>query len=372
MSKPRLCVVIPSLGVGGTERQLLLLLNGLRDAFELHVICTTRAGEWAETAREVAQVEALGLRGGWDPRLRNALLRRFRTECPDVVLTFMFGFDYAVNAAARAAGVSVIVSGRRQCAGWKKPRHIRLQQKANQLVDAIVANCHAVAEFCAEQEGEALDRYTVIPNGIDASYFQGPVDTESVRREHGVPVGKRVVGIVGNLSPVNDHEMFVDVAQDLLARGQSVHFLIVGQGPEEERVQRWIAERGIEADVTLLTSNPEIRDVYSMLDVAVLTSRSEGFPNVVMEAMASGKPVVSSAVGGVRELISDDSLGTTISGRDPKLFADAIERYLGDSALSKPTGQRAHEAMRDNFGVDRMVSGYRDLFEELLRENSKG
>ena len=122
MRKPLVCFVIPSLGVGGTERQLLYLLKGLQDGYEIMVVCTRSGGVWAEDALQMGRVEVLGLRGGWDPRLKPRLRKLFKMYGPSVVHSFMFGFDYGVNAAAREAGIRAVISSRRQLATWKGPR----------------------------------------------------------------------------------------------------------------------------------------------------------------------------------------------------------------------------------------------------------
>lgn len=370
MTKPRICFVIPSLGVGGTERQLVYLMKGLLERFEVMVICTVTDGAWAGDARRLGHVKVLGLRGGWDPRMQTRLRRMFKTYQPTVVHSFMFGFDYAVNRAARAAGVPVVVSSRRQRATWKKPRHIRLQRKANELVDAIVANARAVAEFAASQEGQTVERYTVIANGIDVEQFQTTLNPDSIKTRYKIPLDKRIVGIVANFSPVKDHALFVEMARELSSRREDLHFVMVGKGDGSETVGVKVREYGIDALITRFTTISELADVYRVMDVAVLTSQSEGFPNVVMEAMASGTPVVAANVGGVPELICDGQSGTLVDSRDPVSFADAVERYLDNEELAARVGDAACECIRASYSRNAMVTGYLELYDTLIRANT--
>lgn len=371
MRKPRVCFVIPSLGVGGTERQLLYLLKGLQDTFEIMVICTHNEGAWVGDVRRIGRVKVLGLRGGWDPRLKSRLRKLFRIYRPSVVHSFMFGFDYAVNVAARDAGVPVVISSRRQRATWKKPRHIRLQKKANALVDAIVANSRVVAAYAAEQEGCSVEDYTVILNGIDAERFQSQLEPGQLKQRYHIPIEKKVVGIVANFSPVKDHVLFIDVARELLKYRSDLHFVMAGKGPEVEAIGSLLRRYKMEDCVTGLTTISELQDVYRLIDVVVLTSKSEGFPNVVMEAMASGTPVVAANVGGVPELIRSGETGTLIDDRDPESFADAIAYYLEHPDEAAAIAAQGQAYVVEHLSLDGMVSGYKNVYDTFLQANVK-
>ncbi|PCJ65417.1 MAG: hypothetical protein COA73_02340 [Candidatus Hydrogenedentota bacterium] len=372
MSRRRICYVVPSLGAGGTERQLLTLIRELSSDCEIMVVCTNSDGAWAGDARRLGKVFVLNLRGGWDPRMGSKLRKLFRIYKPDIVHSFMFGFDYTVNKAARSESVSVVISSRRQLADWKKTRHIKLQQKANRMVDAIVANSQAVADFAADQEKETVDRYTVIYNGIDSENFVSNADKGIVGKRLGVPDGKQVVGMVANYAPVKDHALFVKMASILCQRRNDIHFLLVGSGPLQDNVNRLIHSEGLTDQFTQLTTISELPDVYHLLSVKVLTSQNEGCPNVVMEAMASGTPVVASAVGGIPELIDDGVTGSLVASRDPEAFADAVEAYLNDVDKAQSVGEAAARSIRERFSVEKMIDDYRGLYAELLTSKGGG
>jgi glycosyltransferase involved in cell wall biosynthesis len=228
--KPRLACVIPSLNPGGTERQLLLLAEGLAPEWEIVIYCTREPGAWAERVAPHARVEPLGLRSGWDPRMYARLRRRFADFRPHVVHTFLFGFDYWSNRAARAIPGVRVVNSRRQLPHWKRARHVWWQRRANPLADAIVANADAVARYCAEQEGEPLDRYTVIRNGLDIEAWNAPLDRTAARAQLGLPDASPVVGLVGNFAPEKDHALFLEAARLLLAERNDVRFVIAARG----------------------------------------------------------------------------------------------------------------------------------------------
>lgn len=362
----RICYVIPSLGGGGTERQLLQLMKGLAHDHDLVVVCTRNAGVLAGEAHRLGVLRVLNTRGGWDFRIGRRVAKAFREYRPDVVHSFMFGFDKAVNVAARNNGVPVVISSRRQLATWKAPRHIRTQMKANTLVDCIVANSQAAAGFAIEQEQAGPELFRVIPNGVDADALSSKGDLKSIRQRYRIPFHTHVIGIVANFSPVKDHDLFLDIAAELVRRRADVHFLMLGHGPLRERIGRRIDLLGLAERVTGLPALTEINDLYKLMAVSVLCSKVEGFPNAVIESMAAGTPIVAAAVGGIPEQIEDGVTGKLVDSRDPLQFADAIEWFLDHPEESRAICDRARYYVRSQLPVEKMVEAYRQLYAELL------
>lgn len=368
----RICYVIPSLSVGGTEIQLLSLMRELVRDHEVTVICTRQAGALGGDARRLgAYVRELHLRGGWDLRMQSQLRNVFRSHRPDILHTFLFGFDYAANRAARKTGVPVVVSSRRQLGEWKKRRHIRLQRKANALVDCIVANSQAVADHALAQEGVDPALFRIIPNGVSVDAFKPQADPAHIRSRYGIPARKRIVGIVANFSPVKDYPLFVDIAGELLKQRDDVHFLAVGSGNEVKQVCRLVKKAGWENKFTRVATLSEIADIYSIIDATVLCSKAEGFPNAVIEAMAARKPVVAANVGGVPEIITDGETGRLINERKPRDFADAIGALLDDEREARRLAANAQTYVREHLSTERMADAYRKLYAELLIRSTR-
>ena len=363
----RVCYVIPSLSVGGTERQLTELLQGLAADHELVVVCTRHDGALAGDARRAgADILVLDTGTAWNPWLFWKLRKVFRRRRPDVVHTFMSGFDLAANMAARSAGVPVVISSRRELATWMKRRHRLMQDWANRYVDCIVANSGAVAQYARTNERVDPSRIRVIPNGIRPEAFVSGSDRHHLLLRYRIPFHSHIVGIVANFSSVKDHALFVRTAEVLMKRRADVHFLMVGTGPLARQIEDVIAARGMESCFTRVTALPEMRDLYALMGVSVLCSKAEGFPNAVMESMAAGRPVVAAAVGGIPELVRDGVTGRLVSSRRPEDFADAVEWVLDRPDESGAMAERAEAFVRAELGVDRMVDRYRLLYAELL------
>ena len=365
--KTRICYVIPSLQPGGTERQLLYLVEQLRETHSCTILCTRGGGAWAERARAAgAEVRELNTWGGWDFRIGGRVREALAEIRPNIVHTFLFGFDYAVNRAARDCGVPVVISSRRELAAWMKPRHVRTQRRANAVVDCIVANSHAAAAFAEKLESPADGLLRVIHNGIDADAFALTATDARVRERLGIPEGRAVVGMVANFSAVKDHALFLAAADLLMRARRDAHFLLVGSGPLQEQIVQAIHGNGWRERFTVTATSEDTAGLMRLMDVMVLTSKREGFPNVLLEAMAVQRPVVAAAVGGVPEIIEHEHSGLLVGSREPEGFAEAIGRVLDDSDFAGRLARNAAERVRAEFSVERMAASYRALYAELI------
>jgi glycosyltransferase involved in cell wall biosynthesis len=369
----RLCYVIPTLERGGTETQLLHLIRGLASDHAITVLLAKGGGDLVDDARSAgARLRELNLRSGWDLR-QGFTLRRLISEIePDIVHTFLFGFDLATNRAARRCDVPVVISSRRELATWMKPRHLHLQCKANAFADCIVANSRAAADYACQREGGDPARYLVIYNGIHADDFVTRTDPGLAKETLGIPRDAPVLGMVANFSPVKDHRLFLDAAKLLTDNISDLHLLLVGKGALEATIGARIAELGLSRRVTRVNARGDIAECYAAMDVVALTSQVEGFPNALMEAMAAGKPVVAPIVGGVPELITDGETGRLVATRKPSDFADAIVRLLTDRQTPRRMGRSAAHHVRQTFTVERLVEAHRSLYADLLAQNGVG
>jgi glycosyltransferase involved in cell wall biosynthesis len=368
----RICYVIPSLSVGGTERQLTELIQGLALDHDQIVVCTRGGGVLAGDVRRAGvDVHILDTKTAWDPSLFWKLRKLFQKHRPDIVHSFMSGFDLTANLAARNARVPVVVSSRRELATWMKRRHRLMQNWANRCVDCIVANSRAVVQYAVENEKVDPSLFRVIPNGIRAEAFVSHTDRHDLLLRHRIPFHHRIIGMVANFSPVKDHALFVKTAELLIKRRADVHFLLVGRGPLVGAIEGLIAARGMESSFTRVAAFDEIPDLYALMDVSVLCSKAEGCPNVIMESMAAGRPVVAVAVGGITEILRDGDTGCLVHSRDPADFADAIECVLDHPDESRAMAERAGRFVRTELTLDRMVESYRRLYAELLANTQR-
>jgi glycosyltransferase involved in cell wall biosynthesis len=194
------------------------------------------------------------------------------------------------------------------------PRHL-IKWAAGQAA-AVVTVSEALAARLLELGVDAA-RITVVRNGVDTERF-APVDQREARQRLGLPAGPLVVS-VGNLVPEKGHALVVDALRELV----DVHLVIVGEGPERARIEHRIAANRVGSRVTLLPvqHQPDLKWVYGAADVTVLASEREGLPNVLLESLACGTPVVATRVGGVGEIVTEAAAGRVVVERNPTSLA---------------------------------------------------
>ena len=270
------------------------------------------------------------------------------------------GFDFidahyfypdGVAAATLAAkfGVPFVVTARGSdinfIAKLEGPRR-QIVAAADQA-HAVVAVSEALARGL-EDLGVRRERIVVLRNGVDATLFT-PMDRSAARAALGV-AGDAIIASVGNLVPEKGHDLII-AALTLIPRA---NLLIVGDGPELHHLTAQADRLGVGGRVRFIPAIPqsELRMVYSAADVLALGSSREGWPNVVLEAMACGTPVVSFDVGGVREIISDASVGEIVSVRSAQTMAPALDRYLAE-----PADRSAVRRHAEKFGWDEVSDG---------------
>ena len=191
-----------------------------------------------------------------------------------------------------------------------------------------------VSKFNAERLlslGLSSKKLHVIPNGYDSQLFR-PFSTLYMRKKMGLPLNRKILLSVGNLFAVKGHTYLIDAMKIVLKKRSDITLIIVGSGPLEEKLKKRVLELGLLGNVLLVgrKMHDEIPMWLNASDILVLPSISEGFPTVIPEAMACGKPVIGTKVGGIPEAITNDDLGILVNPRDPAAIAaaiiDALER----------------------------------------------
>jgi len=212
--------------------------------------------------------------------------------------------------------------------------------------DSVIAVSNSL-RLRAIEFGAAPERVSLIPNGVDAGRFH-PSDRSAARRALGLPEDERLVLVVGRLDPVKGLDLLVQAAALVRdAEKDPVRFRLLGEGPMRSTLERSIRDASLQERVLLHGAVPaeSLGSWYAAADVVCLLSRSEGCPNVIVEALACGRPVVATSVGGIPELIVPSENGILLSSREPVVAAAAIEAALGrawdPAAIARPERSRS-------------------------------
>lgn len=211
------------------------------------------------------------------------------------------------------------------------------------------------------------DKMRVVPLGLELDRF-APARTAHLRGELRAELGlgaEPVVAVVGRLVPIKDHELLLRAAARVAEAGEPFHLAVVGGGPLEPRLRELAAELGLERRVSFLGWRRDLDRIYAGCDVVALSSRNEGTPVCLIEALAAGRAVVSTDVGGVREVLRGGELGVLVPHGDPAALADGLLSLLRDPALRERLGARGAAEAPVRFGVARLLADVRDLYNEL-------
>lgn len=368
----RVMHVMYALQPGGMEFGVVKLANGLDPARVRSSICSTRPAVGNMTSYVAAAVPVFELerRDGNDPALIWRLFRLFRRERPDVVHTHAWGTLVEGLVAARMAQVPFVVHGEHgtlQLRGYQA----RVQRLVWGRTTRVLSVSKKLAERMAAQTGFPPARITTIQNGVDVSRFS-PALRDAARVELGLPPGTLAIGTAGRLVPVKDHANLIDALALVRNRGGAFTALIAGEGPLRAETEARIAERGLVGQVRLLGQRTDIERVFAALDVFVLPSSSEGLSNTILEAMASGAPVVATNVGGAEELVDERRTGLLVPRQDPDALASAIQWMEADAIRRRDMGIAARAKAETAFSLDRMLKAYDALYLDLARTRTAG
>lgn len=364
----RIAFCITDLDVGGAERCLTELARGLnRDEWQPHVFCLAPRGELADalSAADVP-VTCLNMRGWRHTHRLVSLashLRRFR---PHILQTFLFHGNMTGRLAASAARVPIVVSGIR-VAEREKSWHVRLERWTRRLVTHHVCVSRSVADFAIHSQKLAPESVSVIPNGVDVERFASarPIDLSA----HGIPTGARLVLAIGRLHAQKGHDVLIDAIAPIMRDQAELHLAVIGEGPERAALQQRIASHHLSPRIHLVGRETDVAPWLKSAALFVLASRWEGMPNVVLEAMAAGVPVVCTDVEGVRELLPKDLPAAIVPSNDPAALRKAILQHLDPHHAATAIETLSEYISAKWFTTSYMVERYARLYHELLQKN---
>jgi glycosyltransferase involved in cell wall biosynthesis len=350
---------------GGTEGQMIELVRRLdRVRWRVEVACLRTGGAWFDRVAAVAPVTVFPLTS----LRRVSVLRHlaaFARWCRDRRIAVVHATDLPSNVfalpGAALAGVPVRVGSRREIIAGRSFAEIGLQRAAYACAHRVVANCLAAADRLL-RERVPPQRIAIVKNGLDL-----PVQRRSRRTEL-----RRVV-VVANLRPEKGHDVLIDAAVEVIRRFPDARFELVGGGSERGALAARATERGVAHAFTFLGHRDDVPERLATADIFVLPSRSEAFPNALLEAMAAGLPVIASGVGGVVELVENGRTGFLVPAGNAFALADRICRLMADPSLGRRLGTAARADVEARYSFDRMVTAFENVYlGELTRRGIIG
>jgi starch synthase (maltosyl-transferring) len=328
------------------------------------VYCLSGPGELAAPLQAAGiPVECLGARSPYAWRVVGRLTRALRQQRPALLQTFLFHANLAGRWAAWRAGVPATVCGLR-VAERDAPWRMRLDRGSQRLVRMNVCVSQGVADFAIREVGLPPEKVCVIRNGVEFQRFAEAraVDWTSC----GLPREATVLLFIGRLHPQKAPELLLEAATPCLKAQSSLHLVYVGEGPLRGELERRVQESGTASQVHLLGRREDVPSLLKGAAVLVLPSRWEGLPNVVLEAMAAGCPVIATEVEGSREVIREGETGLLCRVNSVEDLRKAMGRLLASSELRRTLGLKSQEVVRKEFTWDVVAESYDRLYRGIV------
>ncbi len=376
--RKKILFVITALPIGGAQMMLFKLLKTInRERFDATVVSLSNVGVVGD------QISRLGYRvvplnispGAMSIRGLFALRAVIKAERPDIIQGWMYHANVAAQLAAMLVRrpVPVVTSIR---ATYSILDHKKLNTaiviwmgaKLSGRAHATINNSRFSATEHRRQLGYSTSNVVVIPNGFDTAAFRpDPAARARVRASLGIPEGTLLVGIIGRVEPIKDHGTFLRAARLVRQQFPNARFLLVGAGaaPSNAALTALIRECGLENSVYLLSECSDMPELTAALDLSVLSSLSEGFPNVVGEAMSCAVCAVATATGDTGAIIG--RTGGLAPVHRPEMLADAMSRVLAmEPEQRRNLGYLARARIVEKFSLEAVVRQYEAVYERVL------
>jgi sugar transferase (PEP-CTERM/EpsH1 system associated) len=368
--RPLIAHVVFRFDIGGLENGVVNLINGLpENEFRHAVIALTEASDFRERiGRSDVAVHALGKRPGKDPAAYWRLYRLLRQLRPAIVHTRNLG-TLECAAVAALAGVPYRIHGEH---GWdvhdpdgKVWKYRVLRKLLNPFIHQFVTVSRDLQQWLLTQVGIAPAKVWHICNGVDTQRFR---PAPAARADRGNIV---VVGSVLRFEPIKDPlnlvRAFLKARRELAGRRVDLRLMVAGDGPLRAQALKLLVADRAAAAVFMPGARNDIPDFLRALDVFVLGSQREGISNTVLEAMASGLPVIATATGGNLELIAANVNGRLVPPGDSNALSQAIVAYAEDAQLRREQGRASRVRAESEYSLTRMLRDYRLLYAEAVQ-----
>ncbi len=356
--------IIPNLSIGGTETTLVNLVNSLDpDVYDIH-LCTI-SGDNPLRSNLNKNIKYYNIKTDKKVSISTTirLTRLINAISPDILQTFLrygniispipklINNDISVITGIRTVPTSLPI--------WKDyPERVGLS-----FSDYVVSNSYSGKKH-AEQRGISSKKIEVIPNGRDMSSFKNANPAKDIQLLRSNP-DTQIVGTVGRLIKRKGHQDLLTAWKGIIREYENAQLVIVGGGPEYEALEQRAVELGISSSVHLLGTRTDVPAVLAAVDLFVFPSHFEGLPGAVIEAMASGLPIVATDVDGNSELIDNGVSGILLPKKNVKKLQDEVIKLLYNQSLCEQYGQEAYKKAIKEYSNKRVVNKFTQLYSKI-------
>lgn len=359
--------VVYALAIGGSETLARRLALGLtRRRYRCSLYAVHEDGPLADLLKaDGIPCRAFSRNGKWDHRPLVRMVQQFRANGTKVVHTHHLGQLLYGGLAGRLAGCRVIHT-EHEYYTLSTRRAQQLLRVLARLADRVTAVAEPVRNFLEGTVGLPASKLITIRNGVEVCRYEAAVPHD--RDEWTIKNSDVVIGCVGRLSPEKGHTVLLQAFQKVISRHPVARLALIGEGQERERLEHLAADLNITHFVRFLGLRADVPEVLATCDFFALPSIQEGFPMVILEALAAGKAVVASEVGAIADVIRPGATGLLVPPGDADALADALCLLIEDEGARQRLGQNGREVVREAYDFERTVGQYDDLYQRVLGE----
>lgn len=368
--------VVNGLAIGGAEKKLLDLAGRLNpDAYRI-TVCSIGQGGPLESAFRGLGVEVLVIekKSRADLSMIRKVARLIRERDVDLVQTTLWLADVVGAFAARLAGGVPVISWETVTHGENDilrtgRRHVILYTIAMKRVRKIVAVSDEIKQTLIERRGVPASKIETIHYGVDLDRFNASTGNVTVRRELGIPSTHLVIGSVARMEPYKGVAYLQQAAVRLCGEFPDLSFVFAGDGSLRAGLEEDVRRSGLAGRIRFLGFRDDVQSIMQAFDVFVLPSITEGLPNVILEAMASAKPVIATRVGGVPEAVIPGQTGLLVPSADAGALADAVRELIMNPSAVERMGRAGRKRAETCFSVRDEVKRFERLYGSIVNQD---
>jgi sugar transferase (PEP-CTERM/EpsH1 system associated) len=354
--------------IGGIQNFLINLVHRIdQTKFRTTVINFIHSEPLVQSiSQEVCPVLSLNKKPGFDWGLIRNLAGLIKGKNPDIIQMHNWGSLVEGFLAGSMAGHTRFVHAERGTLNrsWK---NIMVQQLLWRRMDRVLCVSEAHKKEIIETIHFPSSRIHSIVNGVDVDKFQPNAEQRvSFRKEIGLTEEHICIGSVGYLRPIKNHILLMKAGKDICHQYHNVRICLIGEGPEKEKLMFAAQEYGIQDQVIFCGSRHDIPLVLNGMDVFVLPSLNEGLPNAVLEAMATGIPVIASHVGGIPEVLQDEKNGLLFTSNDSVSLTKKLKDIIDNPKKRKMLAENGRHRVVSQFSLSSMVKKYEEVYQSLV------
>ncbi len=361
---------------GGTPVQMVeLAVNLDRKKFAPHFIALSEVEPEMRERLQKSEIpcEAVG-ETNWTQLRAVASVRQLRAKIrkiqPDIIHAFLPTSNVLAALVGRVPGVKAVISSHRDLGGFDGKQIVKLNDFADRRwADCVTANSAAVRNAACERTGLDKDQIKIMYNGVNVERILAADRGMAKRKEIGLALDDVVVAMIANIREAKGHIFAIEAFNRIAEKFPHARLLLLGYSADEklhEKLKQTVARAGNESRVKFLGSRKDALEILHASDVLVAPSLSEGFSNTILEAMAAGKPVAASNVGGNKEQVVDQETGFLTPPSEVDSLADALGKLLASSELRAKMGAAGRERVEAHFTIQKAVERHETLYAQLV------